>query len=77
MVERLPVKISVVVPAFNEEKLLAETLRSIRAAAEAFTRLGWEFELVVCDNNSTDRTAELARKAGAKVVLEPDYVTGF
>jgi glycosyltransferase involved in cell wall biosynthesis len=71
MVERLPVKISVVVPAFNEEKLLAETLRSIRAAAEAFTRLGWEFELVVCDNNSTDRTAELAREAGAKVVFEP------
>jgi glycosyltransferase involved in cell wall biosynthesis len=64
-------KISVVVPAFNEEKLIVGTLRSIRAAAEAFTRLGWEFELVVCDNNSTDRTAELAREAGAKVVFEP------
>src|SRR6185503_18721649 len=71
MVERLPVKISIVVPAFNEEKLIAETLRSIRAAAVAFTQLGWEIELVVCDNNSTDRTAELAREAGAKVVFEP------
>jgi len=71
MVERLRVKISVIVPAFNEEKLIAETLRSIRAAAIAFTQLGWEFEMIVCDNNSTDRTAELAREAGAKVVFEP------
>ena len=65
------VKISVVVPAFNEEKLIAETLRHIRAASESFARLGWETELVVCDNNSTDRTAELARAAGAKVIFEP------
>ena len=28
-------------------------------------------ELIVCDNNSTDRTAEIARAAGAKVVFEP------
>ena len=71
MVERLPVKISVIVPAFNEEKLIAGTLSSIRAAAAAFARLGWESELIVCDNNSTDRTAELAREAGARVVFEP------
>ena len=71
MVERLPVKISFIVPAFNEEKLIADTLRSIRAAATAFAPLGWESELVVCDNNSTDRTAKLAREAGARVVFEP------
>src|SRR2546428_7859476 len=28
-------------------------------------------ELVVCDNNSTDRTAQIARAAGARVVSEP------
>ena len=64
-------KISVIVPAFNEEKLIAETLRRIHAAGEGFSGLGWEVELIVCDNNSTDRTAELARKAGAQVVFEP------
>jgi glycosyltransferase involved in cell wall biosynthesis len=37
----------------------------------SFAQLGWETELVVCNNNSTDRTAELAREAGAKVVFEP------
>jgi glycosyltransferase involved in cell wall biosynthesis len=65
------VKISVIVPAFNEEKLIAATLRSISAAEVSFAQLGWETELVVCDNNSTDRTSELAREAGARVVFEP------
>jgi glycosyltransferase involved in cell wall biosynthesis len=65
------VQISVIVPAFNEEKLLGASLAEIQAATAAFTRLGWKFELVVCDNNSTDRTADIARAAGAKVVFEP------
>jgi len=64
-------KISVIVPAFNEEKLIRETLCSIAAAAEAFREAGWETEVVVCNNNSTDRTAELACAAGARVVFEP------
>jgi glycosyltransferase involved in cell wall biosynthesis len=65
------VQISVIVPAFNEEKLLGASLAEIRAAAAAFTRHGWGVELIVCDNNSTDRTADIARAAGAKVVFEP------
>jgi glycosyltransferase involved in cell wall biosynthesis len=64
------VKISVVVPAFNEEALLPGSLRSIRAAMAAFGERGWAAELVVCDNNSTDRTAEIAGAAGAIVVFE-------
>ena len=60
-------KVSVVVPAFNEEALLPGSLAAIRAAMGAFD----EVELIVCDNNSTDRTAEIARAAGAKVVFEP------
>ena len=64
-------KISIVVPAFNEERLLGGSLAQITSAAAAFTRRGWDFELIVCDNNSTDRTAEIARAAGATVVFEP------
>src|SRR5580704_11392961 len=64
-------KISVIVPAFNEEKLLAGTLASIQAAGAAFRERGWESEIVVCDNNSTDTTASLARAGGARVVFEP------
>ena len=64
-------KISVVVPAYNEEKLLGESLRCIRRAQGAFLEAHWETELIVCDNNSTDLTAELARAEGARVVFEP------
>lgn len=64
-------KVSIIVPAFNEEKLLGKTLQSIQAALIAFPMLGWETELIVCDNNSTDGTADVARTAGAKVVFEP------
>jgi glycosyltransferase involved in cell wall biosynthesis len=65
------VKISIIVPAFNEERLLPATLRSIRSTTAAFDARGWMSELIVCDNNSTDRTAEIARKEGARVVFEP------
>ena len=64
-------RVSVVLPAFNEEKLLPAALAAVKAAASAFTARGWDWECVVCDNNSTDRTAELGRAAGARVVFEP------
>jgi glycosyltransferase involved in cell wall biosynthesis len=67
----LNMKISIIVPAFNEEKLLPAALRSMKAAAAAFHARGWETELIVCDNNSTDATAEVARSEGAVVVFEP------
>jgi glycosyltransferase involved in cell wall biosynthesis len=65
------IKISIVVPAFNEEKLIERSLQNIRAAAITFSQVGWEHEIIVCDNNSTDRTAELAQAQGACVVFEP------
>ena len=68
---RAPVKISVIIPAFNEERLIGETLREVAAAMTAFSRRAWSSEIIVCDNNSTDRTSELARAAGARVVFEP------
>lgn len=64
-------KLSIIVPAFNEERLLPATLHSLAAAASAFDEAGWSRELIVCDNNSTDRTAEIATAAGARVVFEP------
>ena len=63
-------KISIVIPAFNEERLLAESLSHINTARRAFAQAGVESELIVCDNNSTDRTAEIARASGATVVFE-------
>ena len=68
---KAPLKVSVVAPAFNEERLLAGSLVATRTAMRAFEEAGWMTELIVCDNNSTDRTAEIAREAGAEVVFEP------
>src|ERR1041384_3222448 len=65
------VKISIIIPAFNEEKLLGKTLRRVRQSSNAFANLNWEVELIVCDNNSTDRTAAIAQANGARVVFEP------
>jgi glycosyltransferase involved in cell wall biosynthesis len=67
----LVVKISIVVPAFNEERLLGQSLGQIRLATTAFEQRGWDTELIVCDNNSTDQTAKIARETGATVVFEP------
>jgi glycosyltransferase involved in cell wall biosynthesis len=56
-------KVSVVFPAFNEEEGIAH-------AVETFLGQDPVDEVVVVDNNSRDRTAELASEAGARVVSE-------
>lgn len=65
------VKISIVIPAFNEQKLLPATLDRVFDAARALAARGLDYEVIVCDNNSTDQTAEIARGRGAHVVFEP------
>jgi glycosyltransferase involved in cell wall biosynthesis len=66
-----PVRISIVIPAFNEAKYLPETLRAAHNACSVLRQAGWESEFVVCDNNSTDDTDVVARAYGARVVFEP------
>lgn len=61
--------LSVVIPAYNEEKYLGACLDSARAAFAALGEAG--YELIVCDNNSADGTAALAAARGARVVREP------
>jgi glycosyltransferase involved in cell wall biosynthesis len=57
--------ISFVVPAHNEEACLPQTLEAIKASALA---TGEPFEIVVANDASTDRTAEIAEQHGARVV---------
>ncbi len=63
--------LSIVIPAYNEEKLLPGTLAAVEYAAGALTAAGVTREVIVCDNNSTDRTAAIARECGAAVIFEP------
>jgi len=64
-------QLSIVIPAYNEEEVLPRTLERIQAAVGAQRLPQSEWEIIVCDNNSDDRTAELASGLGARVVTEP------
>lgn len=64
-------QLSVIIPAFNEARLIEHTLQSVAASVAANAAPGFTSEVIVVDNNSTDNTAELAGQAGAKVVFEP------
>lgn len=63
--------LSVVIPAFNEARLIERTLQSVAVSIAANQKLEFTSEVIVVDNNSTDNTAELARQSGARVVFEP------
>jgi len=60
-------QISLIIPAFDEEKLLPRLLESARIARERFHGGSDAIEVIVSDNASTDRTAEIARAAGCRV----------
>ncbi len=73
------IELTVIVPARNEEDCLAECLQSLVSQADEFFMLGRDWELIVVDDDSSDRTAEIARGfAGVTVIkadkLEPGWV---
>lgn len=65
--------VSVVLSCLNEEQGVA---LAVRDALTGLRRAGLEGEVIVVDNGSTDRSAELARRAGARVIHEARVGTG-
>ena len=59
----MPERFALIIPALNEEAAIGPTLDALRGAPLA--------QLIVVDNGSTDRTAEVARAHGGQVVAEP------
>lgn len=57
--------LSIVVPCYNEEEVLAETLRRLSETAETLEARGLKVELVFVDDGSRDRTRELLRRYAA------------
>ena len=57
--------LSIIIPAHNEEQYIGATLNAVASAAR---QIGIEHEILVVDDGSTDRTAEIARAGGARVV---------
>lgn len=64
--------VSIVIIAYNEEKTILRTLSSL-AALES----NYPFEVIVVNNNSTDRTQEILDKCGVKSVFEARQGVGF
>jgi glycosyltransferase involved in cell wall biosynthesis len=54
-------RISVVIPCYNEEEGIARVIPSLPGSID---------EIIIVDNNSTDRTAEVAKRLGVRVVFE-------
>lgn len=74
-------KVSVVIPALNEEGIVGKTIKSI--PVEDIKEAGYDVEIIVINNNSTDNTQQEAEEAGATVFLEKNrgygnaYKRGF
>ncbi len=69
-------RFSVVVPAYNESALLPGLLESLETARRCYSAQRDAIEIIVVDNDSSDDTAELARRAGACVIHETTRVIG-
>jgi glycosyltransferase involved in cell wall biosynthesis len=59
------VYISFIIPAWNEESVLGPVIEAVKAAMQSLPE---PYEIIVADDGSTDRTAEIARAGGARVV---------
>ncbi|NYB52584.1 MAG: glycosyltransferase family 2 protein [Methanobacteriaceae archaeon] len=74
-------KLSVVIPALNEEGIVGKTVESV--PLKKLSDAGFETEIIVVDNASEDNTSQEAMEAGAKVVCEKNrgygnaYLRGF
>jgi glycosyltransferase involved in cell wall biosynthesis len=72
------IELTVIVPARNEEACLAACLESLVRQSEEIFELGKDWELIVVDDHSTDRTAEIARGfAGVTVMKAAKLETGW
>jgi len=56
-------RISIVIPVYNEEPILRAAVVDLR---ERLAPLGWDYELILAENGSRDRTIEIARALGGK-----------
>ncbi len=66
--------ISVIIPAFDEERYLPATLQAVENSLRLLlSREGASTELIVVDNDSTDATAKVAHSLGARVVTESEH----
>jgi glycosyltransferase involved in cell wall biosynthesis len=67
-----PKRLTVIVPARNEEDVLDACLRSLIHQSDESFQLGRDWELLVVDDHSTDRTRQIAQRLDGVIVLDPE-----
>jgi glycosyltransferase involved in cell wall biosynthesis len=73
--------VNVILPTLNEEKGVGKTIDSINK--DYFKKNKWNLEIIIVDGDSKDKTCEIAKKKGAKIIIEKRkgygraYKTGF
>ncbi|MBI4066767.1 glycosyltransferase [Candidatus Gottesmanbacteria bacterium] len=66
-------KLSIVIPVYNEEKYIGRTLKSV----QSLEKNDWDVEVLVVDGGSNDDTVRIAREWGAKVISVTHKGIGF
>lgn len=62
-------KLAILIPCHNEEEGIAKVIQGI--PLEKLNHLGYQSEIIIIDNNCTDRTVQIAKKHGARIIFEP------
>lgn len=68
-------KITVLIPCYNEAEGIADVVKGF--PRHDIEQRGFELDILVIDNNSSDNTAEVAVKAGARVITETKQGKGY
>ena len=64
----LIVKVSVILPTINEEKGIGKTIDSIKK--NFFKENKWDLEIIIVDGDSSDKTQEIGKSKGGKIIVE-------
>jgi len=67
--ENFTLDLSLIIPAYNEEKSIASVIQAIR---KILVDLDFQYEIIVVDDGSDDQTAEEAASVGARVISHPE-----
>ena len=60
-----PIKVAIVIPAYNEGSVIGSVVESLD---KVFSKSEYSYQIIVVDDGSTDSTAQNARNSGAKVI---------
>ncbi len=63
-------KLSIIIPAYNEAKLIGNSIQKIRQAMDENPVPDFSYEIIVCNNNSTDNTEAICKELNVTTIFE-------